>query len=199
MGSPGAKHLKDEKDFVADIGRGKLPPVAFFKPIGEDNEHPGYANILKGEAHTASLIDPTAAGLGELFVLRAGAAGDFRGDAPASFGRAALVPVDGAAVAMPAPNSDGAPGRVARGRDPVLRACWRRRAYSLPAGVFGAAKTPGASWRGVAAATTGAPAAASTRLAARRAANVRIEGKLAPIVRRRAGRRPRRSATGRAD
>jgi len=56
LGSPGARHLKDEKDFVADITHGELPPVAFFKPSGEDNEHPGYTNVLAGENHTAFLI-----------------------------------------------------------------------------------------------------------------------------------------------
>ncbi len=57
MGSPGAKaHLKDEKDFIDGIVKGDLPPVSFFKPIGEDNEHPGYTNVLAGEQHTAFLL-----------------------------------------------------------------------------------------------------------------------------------------------
>ena len=57
-GTPGAKaHLKDEADFVDAIEKGTLPPVSFFKPIGEDNEHPGYASVLAGEHHTALLID----------------------------------------------------------------------------------------------------------------------------------------------
>ena len=56
VGTPGARHLKDEKDFVADITHARLPPVAFFKPVGEDNEHPGYSSVLAGEAHTAFLI-----------------------------------------------------------------------------------------------------------------------------------------------
>ncbi|MDE3174713.1 MAG: acid phosphatase [Pseudomonadota bacterium] len=57
LGSPGAKHLKDEHDFIADITHGALPPVAFFKPVGEDNEHPGYSAVLAGENHTAFLIE----------------------------------------------------------------------------------------------------------------------------------------------
>jgi phospholipase C len=57
LGSTGARHLKDEKDFVADIAKGELPAVAFFKPVGEDNEHPGYASVLAGENHTAFLIE----------------------------------------------------------------------------------------------------------------------------------------------
>lgn len=57
LGTPGAKaHLKDEADFVDGIEKGVLPPVVFFKPGGEDNEHPGYATVLAGEFHTASLL-----------------------------------------------------------------------------------------------------------------------------------------------
>jgi phospholipase C len=57
LGTPGAKaHLKDEVDFVDGIEKGKLPPVVFFKPSGEDNEHPGYASVLAGEYHTALLL-----------------------------------------------------------------------------------------------------------------------------------------------
>ena len=57
LGTDGAKaHLKDEKDFIDGIEKGQLPPVVFFKPSGEDNEHPGYSSILAGEYHTALLI-----------------------------------------------------------------------------------------------------------------------------------------------
>jgi len=57
LGTPGAKaHLKDEQEFAADILTGKLPQVSFIKPIGEDNEHPGYATITSGEQHTRDLI-----------------------------------------------------------------------------------------------------------------------------------------------
>ncbi len=57
LGTPGQKaHLKDEVDFVDGIEKGALPPVVFFKPSGEDNEHPGYASVLAGEYHTALLL-----------------------------------------------------------------------------------------------------------------------------------------------
>jgi phospholipase C len=56
VGTPGQKHLKDEKEFVHGITHGELPAVSFFKPIGEENEHPGYASVLAGENHTAFLI-----------------------------------------------------------------------------------------------------------------------------------------------
>lgn len=51
-----AEHLKDEHDLLAAIQTGTLPAVSFYKPIGEDNEHPGYADVASGELHTLSLI-----------------------------------------------------------------------------------------------------------------------------------------------
>ena len=51
-----AAHLKDYDDLVADAAAGKLPPVAFYKPIGKDNEHPGYASLAEGDAHIADVI-----------------------------------------------------------------------------------------------------------------------------------------------
>jgi phospholipase C len=52
-----AEHLKDEQDFLAAARSGTLPSVAFVKPIGAQNEHPGYADLLAGERHTVELID----------------------------------------------------------------------------------------------------------------------------------------------
>ncbi len=51
-----AAHLKDYTDLVADAAAGKLPPVAFYKPIGKNNEHPGYASLAEGDAHIADLV-----------------------------------------------------------------------------------------------------------------------------------------------
>lgn len=51
-----ADHLKDETDFVAAVKAHKLPAVSFVKPIGIDNEHPGYTDVLTGENHTEQLI-----------------------------------------------------------------------------------------------------------------------------------------------
>ncbi len=57
-GSPAkAKHLKDENDFISEAIAGTLPPVSFVKPIGELNEHPGYANVMEGEKHLEDLIN----------------------------------------------------------------------------------------------------------------------------------------------
>jgi phospholipase C len=56
-GTPGrATHLKDENDFYADVAANKLPAVSFIKPLGADNEHPGYATELNGQQHVADLV-----------------------------------------------------------------------------------------------------------------------------------------------
>jgi phospholipase C len=34
-----------------------LPPVAFYKPQGNLNEHPGYAEVLDGDRHIAEVVD----------------------------------------------------------------------------------------------------------------------------------------------
>ncbi len=56
-GTPGRRdHLRDEREFLAAARSGRLPAVAFVKPIGAHNEHPGYADVLTGERHTLELI-----------------------------------------------------------------------------------------------------------------------------------------------
>ncbi len=49
-------HLKDAADLDADIAAGTLPQVAFYKPYGSLNQHPGYANLTDGDTHIAGLI-----------------------------------------------------------------------------------------------------------------------------------------------
>src|SRR5262245_17504825 len=49
-------HLQDETNFLADLASGKLPPVAFVKPIGKNNEHPGYTDEVTGQQHVADLV-----------------------------------------------------------------------------------------------------------------------------------------------
>jgi phospholipase C len=51
-----SRHLKDARDFVWQVVNGTLPPVAFYKPIGELNEHPGYANVLEGDEHLGQVL-----------------------------------------------------------------------------------------------------------------------------------------------
>lgn len=55
-----AKHLRDGGlagvAFLADIDAGKLPAVTFYKPQGNLNEHPGYAEVASGDAHLADIV-----------------------------------------------------------------------------------------------------------------------------------------------
>jgi phospholipase C len=57
-----ARHLKDEKVFFAAARSGRLPRVSFVKPIGADNEHPGYADLLTGERHVMDLVNAVRSG-----------------------------------------------------------------------------------------------------------------------------------------
>jgi acid phosphatase len=52
-----AAHLKDGNDFLAAIAGGRLPQVAFYKPQGNLNEHPGYADVVAGDMHIAGIVD----------------------------------------------------------------------------------------------------------------------------------------------
>ena len=51
------EHLKDEKEFFTAAQNGTLPSVSFVKPLGINNEHPGYSDVLNGESHTVNLIN----------------------------------------------------------------------------------------------------------------------------------------------
>ena len=57
-----AAHMKDYVAFAADIAAGRLPPVAFYKPQGNLNQHPGYASIADGDAHIADVVEKLRAG-----------------------------------------------------------------------------------------------------------------------------------------
>lgn len=50
------RHLKDGEDFFNAIDAGTLPQVAFYKPVGDLNEHPGYTDVLTGDRHIADLL-----------------------------------------------------------------------------------------------------------------------------------------------
>lgn len=53
-----AAHLKDfDSTFLADAAAGKLPPVTFYKPQGNLNQHAGYASVAEGDAHIAGVIE----------------------------------------------------------------------------------------------------------------------------------------------
>jgi len=51
-----ANHLKDEKEFLYQAQTGTLPKVSFIKPLGIENEHPGYASEPNGSDHLVSLL-----------------------------------------------------------------------------------------------------------------------------------------------
>ncbi len=52
-----ARHLKDEADFFSDLKARKLPAVSYIKPLGPDNEHPGYASLTRGQQHVGEIVD----------------------------------------------------------------------------------------------------------------------------------------------
>jgi phospholipase C len=56
-----AAHLRDEKDFLhlansSSATQCNLKPVSFVKPIGAENEHPGYTNENLGSNHLVDLV-----------------------------------------------------------------------------------------------------------------------------------------------
>ncbi len=51
-----AAHLKDEAEFIAAAKAGTLKPFSIVKPLGEENEHPGYASEPNGNSHLVDLI-----------------------------------------------------------------------------------------------------------------------------------------------
>lgn len=55
-GRPGRDHLKDGAEFERAIDDGTLPQVAFYKPVGDLNQHPHYATITAADEKTAELV-----------------------------------------------------------------------------------------------------------------------------------------------
>jgi acid phosphatase len=57
---PGRAHLQDEEAFVqaaqSSAKSCNLKPVSFVKPLGEENEHPGYASEPNGSDHLVDLL-----------------------------------------------------------------------------------------------------------------------------------------------
>jgi acid phosphatase len=53
----GRSHLQDEKDFLAAAAtKGALKPVSFVKPVGAENQHPGYASTDEGDKHLVDTL-----------------------------------------------------------------------------------------------------------------------------------------------
>jgi phospholipase C len=55
-----AAHLRDEQEFLQSARSSSeecnLKPVSFVKPIGAENEHPGYASVPNGSDHLVELL-----------------------------------------------------------------------------------------------------------------------------------------------
>ncbi|MEQ1546409.1 MAG: acid phosphatase [Methyloglobulus sp.] len=51
------QHLQDADDFLLAIDNGTLPQVAFYKPTGQFNEHPGYTDVLSGDQHLVEILN----------------------------------------------------------------------------------------------------------------------------------------------
>jgi acid phosphatase len=57
-GSPDRdRYLKDGEDFLRALDAGTLPQVAFYKPTGDLDEHPGYTDVLSGDRHLADILE----------------------------------------------------------------------------------------------------------------------------------------------
>jgi len=54
-------HLRDEEEFLqlahASTAACQLKPVSFIKPVGAENEHPGYASESLGSDHLVELLE----------------------------------------------------------------------------------------------------------------------------------------------
>jgi phospholipase C len=61
-----AQHLRDEQELLAladdSQRRCRLKPVSFIKPIGAENEHPGYASVSSGSSHLVDLLKAIRSG-----------------------------------------------------------------------------------------------------------------------------------------
>jgi acid phosphatase len=55
-------HLKDYSAMQKDIADGTLPAVVFYKPQGNLNQHPGYTDVMSGDAHLAKVIHELQSG-----------------------------------------------------------------------------------------------------------------------------------------
>lgn len=51
-----AAHLKDRSQMLADL-KGNFPQVAFYKPVGSKNQHPGYASITDADREVKDIVE----------------------------------------------------------------------------------------------------------------------------------------------
>jgi phospholipase C len=52
-----AEHLKDKNQLFTDLKAANFPKVAFFKPAGNKNQHPGYATILDADDEVKEIVE----------------------------------------------------------------------------------------------------------------------------------------------
>jgi acid phosphatase len=64
--TPGRTHLRDEQEFIQLAQSSStacgLDAVSFIKPIGLENEHPGYTNVGRGSNHLVQLLQAIEGG-----------------------------------------------------------------------------------------------------------------------------------------
>ena len=51
-----ARHLKDLRDFLADIQKGTLPAVVFYKPRRGINQHPSASDVASSDRHVGEIL-----------------------------------------------------------------------------------------------------------------------------------------------
>jgi acid phosphatase len=51
-----ANHLQDVTNMLSDAANGTLPPVAFYKPAGNVNGHPGYSDVQDADVDLANVL-----------------------------------------------------------------------------------------------------------------------------------------------
>ena len=56
-GTPGRTHLRDMDDFEASLSNGTMPSVAFLKPVGGLDEHPGESPVGPSEEQVVEVIE----------------------------------------------------------------------------------------------------------------------------------------------
>jgi phospholipase C len=52
-----AEHLLDRSRLLSDLQGKNFPQVAFYKPVGEKNEHPGYSTILAADQEIQEIVE----------------------------------------------------------------------------------------------------------------------------------------------
>jgi phospholipase C len=51
-----SEHLKDKTNFLADLNS-NFPQVAFYKPVGIENQHPGYSTVSGGDNEVREIVE----------------------------------------------------------------------------------------------------------------------------------------------